>query len=100
MDVLPDPIEFDWDEGNIDKNFIKHGLTNKQIEAVFVSGHPQYMIDERHSLKERRYMLWNKSSDGRYVTVIFTIRSPKVRVISARVMNRRERSAYETKETI
>jgi uncharacterized DUF497 family protein len=79
----------------MDKNFIKHNLTTKQIEEAFVGEKPHIMEDARHSLREKRYMLWNKSIFGSYLTIIFTIRSSKVRVVSARPMNKKERSAYE-----
>ena len=97
---LPDPIEFQWDSGNMDKNFTKHNLTTKQIEEAFLGERPHIMEDIRHSLAEKRYMLWNTSMVGQYLSIIFTIRSSKVRVISARPMNKKERSAYEKTKSL
>ena len=35
MKVLSEPIRFEWDRGNVDKNLIKHKVTNSEIEEVF-----------------------------------------------------------------
>lgn len=38
METLPEPLVFEWDEGNIEKNVIKHGVTNKETAAVYDLG--------------------------------------------------------------
>ena len=40
-------------------------------------------------------MLWGITDEGRKLTVIFTIRGKKVRVISVRDMSRKEEKSYE-----
>ena len=93
--VLGSVKKFDWDKGNINKNLLKHRVTNKEAEEIF-SNEPRFIIeDEKHSIKEKRYMLWGTTNKRRRLTVIFTIRKSKVRIISSRDMNRKERSFYE-----
>ncbi|MBI2155404.1 MAG: BrnT family toxin [Candidatus Rokubacteria bacterium] len=40
-------------------------------------------------------MTGGRTSDDRFLTVVFTVRGALVRVISARDMSRRERRVYE-----
>lgn len=96
MKIIDKSVEFEWDKGNIDKN-MKHGVADKEAEEIFGSKKKIFMKDEKHSLKEERYMIWAKTKAGRKLTVFFTLRKDKVRIISARDMNRKERNAYEKK---
>lgn len=97
QDIISDPIEFEWDSGNKDKNFIKHGIAVEEAEEVFVSD-PVIWEDEKHSGHEQRYQCLGVSKEGRKLFASFTIREKKVRIISVRLMNKKERSVYE-KET-
>lgn len=94
-DVIPEPIQFEWDKGNIDKSFKKHGITNEEAEEVFVCSLTVLLEDEKHSGIEKRYLLLGKSEEGKLLSVIFTIRGRKVRVVSARPVSRKERRLYE-----
>lgn len=97
MKVLPEPIVFEWDKGNIDKNFIKHDVTDKEAEEIF-ENEPKFILeDEKHSLTEIRYMVWGVTDKDKKLSVFFTIREEKIRVISARDMHKKERRAYEEK---
>lgn len=97
MKILPRPLEFEWDTGNIDKNWIKHKVTNKEAEEVVENDLKFIIGDFRHSIKERRFQLWGKTNNNRKLNIIFTIRNSKVRIISARDMNKKEKKAYEEK---
>ena len=44
---------------------------------------------------EVRYAALGKTYGSRLLTVVFTVRSKRIRVISARPMSRREREFYE-----
>jgi len=96
MRVIKESVEFQWDKGNINKN-LKHNVADKEAEEIFGSGRKVVSKDEKHSLKEERYMLWGKTNVGRKLTVFFTLRKNKVRIISARDMSRKEDIAYEKK---
>lgn len=94
MKILPEPVIFEWDKGNIDKNFLKHNVTNKETEEVF-ENEPKFIIEAKHSTVEKRHMIWGITDKGRKITIIFTLRGDKVRVISARDIHRNERRKYE-----
>jgi uncharacterized DUF497 family protein len=92
MDI-PKPIAFQWDEGNRDKNKYKHQVDIQECEEVFFHS-PVFLEDEKHSLKEKRFLALGKTLGGRLLFVVFTIRDNFVRVISARDQNKKERSFY------
>lgn len=97
MNILSDILSFDWDKGNLNKNVDKHNVTNQEAEELF-SNEPFIVAeDKKHSQKEQRYLLWGKTVKERKLAIIFTIRNEKIRIISARDMNAKERRSYEEK---
>lgn len=100
MKVLPDPLAFEWDKGNIDKNLNRHNVTNKEAEEIFMN-EPHFLSeDEKHSNDlEKRYMIWGVTDHSRSLTAIFTIRNAKIRIISIRDMHTKERRKYEELKT-
>jgi len=92
--ILPEPISFEWDKGNIDKNLIKHKVTNKEAEEVF-SNEPLISEDVKHSTKELRMQILGKTNQDRLLFISFTIRKDKMRIISVRDMNKKEVMVYE-----
>ncbi len=86
---------FDWDEGNADKNWERHGVTNAECEQVFFHRPVLIAPDLKHSQGEERFAALGKTALDRTLTIVFTIRGTLIRVISARDMSRRERRVYE-----
>lgn len=97
MKIIPEPVVFEWDKGNIDKNFKKHNVKNQEAERIFVNKPKYIFFDKEHSLREKRYMVWGITNRRRRLTVFFTVRKNKVRIISARDMHKKERRKYEEK---
>ena len=95
MNVLPEQLEFEWDKGNITKNFEKHGVANQESEQAFVNQPIVLLEDEKHSQTEKRRLLLGKTDHGRPLGIIFTTRKNKIRIISSRPMNKKERRLYE-----
>ena len=97
MKILPRLIAFEWDKGNIDKNLVKHNVTDREAEEVF--GNKPLLVNEdvEHSEKELRFQVLGKTNLGRLLFISFTIRNDKVRIISIRDMNKKERGVYEEK---
>ncbi len=85
---------FDWDQANIEKNWDRHNIAFYECEEVFFR-EPIVLEDLNHSEKEQCYFALGQTVRGRLVTVIFTVRKNKIRVISARDMSRKERKFYE-----
>ncbi len=92
-------IGFDWDKGNARKNE-RHGVRQVEAEDVFFDPRLLLVPDPRHSATEPRFHALGETSAGRKLHVTFTLRSEatRIRVISARVMHRKERAIYEGQE--
>lgn len=95
MKVLRNPAEFIWNKGNKDKNWLKHKVTNKQAEEAFFDENKKISKDKLHSKKEKRFIILGTTKKNRLLFIVFTIRNKKIRVISARNINRKERKLYE-----
>lgn len=87
--------EFDWDGGNINKNWVKHEVDNKECEEIFADENMKIFSDPKHSQDEEWFAIFGKSVNGRLLTAVFTIRNNKIRIISARDQDRQERKIYE-----
>ena len=94
---LDEVVGFDWDEGNILKNWEKHKVKHTEAEEVFGNEPKLVFEDAKHSLSEKRYLILGKTNFGRKLVAFFTFRIDRIRVISARDMNRKERVRYEEK---
>jgi uncharacterized DUF497 family protein len=88
-------IGFDWDERNLDKSYQKHGISPEESEEVFLDENLKVLPDFKHSQKEKRLIALGKTFKGKILFVVFTIRRKKIRVISARSANKKERKYYE-----
>ena len=88
---------FEWDKGNIDKSYIKHGITPNEAEEIFLDKDILLLEDIKHSEKEARFEAIGKITKGDILFLAFTIRKDKIRIISARKANQKERRRYEQK---
>jgi uncharacterized protein len=96
MKTIKEAVEFQWDNGNVDKN-IKHDVGNKECEEVFFDKNRYIFKDHIHSQKEERFRIMGQTKQKRLLFVVFTKRVNKIRIISARDMNKKERRFYEKK---
>ena len=85
---------FQWDQGNRFKSVVKHRVSEGEAEQVFLN-EPLVVSDSKHSASETRLYALGCSDDRRMLFVVFTVRTNLIRVISARDMNKKERSIYE-----
>ena len=88
---------FHWDEGNSTKNEAKHGVTDRESEEIFFNK-PLVVTRSSKEEKEIRYVALGKTYGSRLLTVVFTVRANRIRVISARPMSRNERKLYEKED--
>jgi uncharacterized protein len=91
---------FDWDDGNISKNWEKHSVLPSECEEVFFNKPILLYEDIKHSIQEKRAYVLGKTNSNRQLFIVFTMRSENVRIISARDMNRREREIYDETQEI
>lgn len=73
---------FEWDEEKNKKNLQKHGVNFETAQYAFID--PKRVIAENlsHSSKEKRYFCFGRVKGG-ILTVRFTYRSNRVRIIGA-----------------
>ena len=85
---------FEWDNGNQLKNWISHQVSFTECEEVFFNLPLLLSNDVKHSQIEKRYYVLGQTNGKRPLFIAFTIRTNKIRVISARDMSREERQKY------
>ena len=95
MTIIPDPLSFDWDSGNIDKNLKKHKVSCQEAEEVFNNQPLLINQDQKHSLSEIRFQALGVSNNNRHLFLSLTIRNKKIRIMSVRDMNLKEKKIYE-----
>ena len=95
MEELDSAEGFDWDDGNRDKNWHGHEVKSTECEMVFFNQPLVILSDEKHSGLESRYFAFGKTDVDRLLLIVFCLRKNRIRVISARDMNKKERKFYE-----
>jgi uncharacterized DUF497 family protein len=92
-------IQFEWDQWNVQKNEIKHGVSKSEAESAFFDAKYLMFEDRKHShSKEVRLILYGYSSEQRILMVGFTFRSNQVRIITARTASKKERGLYDKRK--
>ena len=95
MIEIKEPKQFQWDHGNERKNSDKHNVSRKEAEQVFFNQLLLLLEDKAHSQEEMRFHALGRTDNNRKLHITFTIRTNKIRVISARPMHKKERECYE-----
>ncbi len=89
---------FQWDRGNSQKNAHKHQVTCDEAEQIFFNRPLLVLEDLVHSAAEFRIKAFGRTNANRLLTISFTLRGDLIRIISARPMNRKERTLYEKQD--
>ena len=92
-------VRFEWDENKAEINEANHGVSFLESTTVFGDPLAIARIDREHSYGESRFLIFGQSSEGRFLVVCFTEDCEVIRIISARLMERSERRAYENDDT-
>jgi len=87
--------QFEWDKWNTDKIHQRHDVESSECEEAFFDENKVILRDILHSGREERYILLGKTTKKRLLFIVFTVRKDKIRVISARDINKKERGLYE-----
>ena len=88
-------LGFDWDASNIDKNWLKHKISPAECEQVFFNRPLVIQDDIEHSKIEKRFYTLGKTDSKRTLFIVFTVRTNRIRIISARDMSRKEKKVYD-----
>jgi len=86
---------FEWDHGNITKNWDKNDVTAIECEQIFFNKPLIVKRDSKHSKFENRYYALGRTNMNRLLFAVFTVRNEKIRIISARDMTVPEMERYQ-----
>jgi uncharacterized DUF497 family protein len=91
-------IEFEWDESKASANRRRHGISFEGAQSAFYDEHALLIADPDHSASEERFVLLGLSGSLRILVVCHCYRQDfRIRIISARKANGRERKQYESR---
>ena len=91
--MITSTTEFDWDPAKNEANLDKHGITFDEARHIF-DGPILTRVDGRQDYGENRDVSLGALSADAVLLVIHTERGGRIRLISARNANRRERKVY------
>ena len=89
-------MEFEWDRKKAANNFRKHKVSFDEAVTVFYDPMSATFNDPEHSIGEERYITVGYSSTRRLLVVSYTARDDRIRIISARRANTKEKRRHET----
>jgi uncharacterized DUF497 family protein len=90
--------DFEWDDAKAEANFRKHGLDFETATEVFRDVFVIDELDASMDYGEQRFQIIGHAG-GKLVTVIYTERGERIRIISARQATRREHDRYYHKNS-
>lgn len=88
-------VKFNWDPEKAAANARKHGVSFREASTALRDTLAVTGSDPDHSLGEDRFVTFGVSSEGRLLVVSHTDEGDMIRIISARLAIRRERTLYE-----
>jgi len=94
---MPEP-QFQWDPDKAASNAQKHGVAFEEARTIFDDLRSLTAYDPDHSDAEDRFITLGLSDLGRVLLVVHADRGEAIRLISARLATRRERSIYFERE--
>jgi hypothetical protein len=87
-------MSFIWDTSKSVENVTKHGVSFEIAQNAFFDKNRKIFFDEKHSDQEKRYYCYGMV-DGEILTVRFTIRADKIRIIGAGYWRKGRKIYYE-----
>ena len=91
---------FEWDPANLLK-LEKHGFSKENVEIAcsydFYFAGEVIEQNNQNIWGERRFILYSILEDGRYITIVFTIKGNLLRPISCRRSRDGEKKKYHTR---
>jgi uncharacterized DUF497 family protein len=88
-------MDFEWDPRKAVRNLRRHRVSFREATTVFADPLGITVNDPDHSLDEHGYLTVGVSSRGRNSIVAHADRGDRIGIISARILTRGERRAYE-----
>ena len=88
-------MEFEWDPKKASSNLRKHKVSFKEASSALSDPIAVTGADPDHSIGEFRFITFGISERGRLLVVSHTEQGETIRIISARLASRREKTIYE-----
>jgi uncharacterized DUF497 family protein len=88
-------VRFEWNSRKAGANLRKHGVSFDGAASVFFDPLSATGDDPDHSVDERRFVTFGKSSSGHLLVVAHTQHEDAIRIITARLATRAERKLYD-----
>ena len=88
-------MRFEADPAKAAQNLKKHKVSFEEAASVFGDSMAYTFPDPDHSVGEERWLTFGMSRMGRVLAIIYTERRGTIRLISARLATKHERSIYE-----
>ncbi|HIF9161467.1 TPA: BrnT family toxin [Photobacterium damselae] len=90
-------LQFEWDPNKAESNIRKHGVTFTEAESVFSDEYARVIPDPDSSYGEERFIIMGLSEKYNTLVVCHCYRGDdeRIRIISARKAEKRERKQYE-----
>lgn len=85
--------KFEWDRNKAASNKAKHGISFEEAKGVFHDTYAIEKLDNQEDYGEVRYILIGMT-EGKLLSVVYTERGEKVRLISARKADKDEQNEY------
>ena len=85
---------FEWDRTKAQINLGKHKVSFEEASSLFADKNSITIDDPVHSLNEERFITIGLSFEKRLLVAVYTERSDKIRIISARLASRKEKKQY------
>jgi len=87
-------LEFEWDDDKAASNLVKHGVAFVDAARLFDDIHALHFIDRSMNHGEER-LIGVGMVNGIVLTVVYTERGERIRLISARKATRHEQRSYD-----
>ena len=88
-------MEFEWAPKKAAQNLRKHGVSFDEAATVFGDSLSITASDPDHSIDEHRRVTVRASERKPLLMVAHVVENVRIRIISARMLTRDERQAYE-----
>lgn len=88
-------MEFEWDRKKAKYNLRKHRISFEEATSVFDDVLATVYEDPDHSVNEKRFLMIGTSVRGHLLHIAFADRGPRIRLITARLVTKREKKLYE-----
>ena len=89
---------FEWDADKAQSNLVKHGVSFEASQRVFDDAFSVERLDAASNPGEPRYIVTGMAN-GVLLTVVYSERDERTRIISARKATRHEREDYYQSQT-